>query len=143
MVWQVVALLLFPLILAFANHKFRQMRDREDRQDKERAEMISRHKQACGDMLDGARQVRLAATLERDRHKSTVTWLITDAHDITKVAVTGVKIGCRAFRRQEMSALTRRCSRGPLSDARDDAQPPAGRVRRKSGRRVRATRSAA
>src|SRR5260221_11140895 len=62
---------------------------------------------------------------------------------IARKWVTGVKIGSRAFRRQERAALTSRWSRGPVSDARDDAQPPAGRVRRNSGRRVRDTRSAA
>lgn len=69
MVWQALAVilsfLLFPLILTFANHIFQQRREREASQHKADDDAVSRQKEACGDMQNGARQLRLAAGLKQ------------------------------------------------------------------------------
>lgn len=94
MPWQVVVVLLTaiigPLVLAYANHKFRQRREREDRDCKARDEMVSRHKQACGELLDGARQIGLSLRLEQDRHESLLSVLANSSDDAVKAGEDGI-----------------------------------------------------
>lgn len=86
MPWQVVVAVitaLASLVLAFANHKFRQIRDYEASQRKVREEMINRHKQACGELLDGVGQFSLAIAMERDRLKSVLS-MISNTNEVAR-----------------------------------------------------------